>query len=308
MRAVVAQPGVGAGGQAAVAAELDQERPLGVDHGRGSARARSPRSTARSPSSSVRHSTASAPWPTCGTISAGDSTSVDGPPGRAARGRRRPPRWRRTRTPSPGGWPCCPAARRSARSGRRCGQLRPAAGGTGGHDGVGGQVGQPGRRPARRGGRPARAPRRGPARPAVTAGRSLAEWTARSARPSSTRGLDLRGEHALAADLGQRHVGAAVPLGARGGGTPPPRRAAPRRAGRPRGRPASAPAPRRGGDPDQHRMLRQVGQVGQVGRVGRSATGPGAAVAPARRTARQGRTGPAASRPAGRRVRSRPRP
>ena len=65
-------------------------------------------------------------------------------------------------------------------------------------------------RRARRGHRPRRARPRCAGRASAIDGRSLAECTARSARPSSTACCTSLHEHALAADGVQRHVGAAV--------------------------------------------------------------------------------------------------
>ena len=110
-----------------------------------------------------------------------------GRPSRAGRGRR-PPRPRRPRRrcrPGPRGSPCCPAGPRSAgRAGRgRAGPAGAASRWPPPRRGAGRPAPH---RPGRRGRRPARArpPMTSPS--GVADGRSLAECTARSARPSST--------------------------------------------------------------------------------------------------------------------------
>ena len=106
--------GVGPDRQRAPTAQLGQEGPLGL-HQRPDAGSSMAARASRVAASSARHSTASAPWPTWGTIASGSRTSTDSPPaGTSPTGRwppwpppRRPPR----RTPT--------AASRVARLPRR---------------------------------------------------------------------------------------------------------------------------------------------------------------------------------------------
>ena len=174
--------------QVAAAAELGEERALGVDRGV-HARGRRSRRAARSvSSSSARHSTASAPWPTCGSITDGSRQlvgAVGEPEPLERRGRDHDGvEVGRASSSRVAMLPRSSANVRSGRSAASCARRRTEPVAT---RAPRGQCVERRARRARRAGRRARAPPRARGRRAMSdAGRSLAECTARSARPSST--------------------------------------------------------------------------------------------------------------------------
>ena len=174
-------------GQVAAAAELGEERALGVDRARARRRRRWRRAARGVSVSSARHSTASAPCPTCGSITDGSSTRSRGRAARAGRARRRRPRSRRSSPAFSSRVGMLPRSSANVRSGRsaascaragapsRCRPRAPA-----------GSASSVEPTSASRGS--ARSGTAASTRPsgATEAGRSLAECTAMSARPSST--------------------------------------------------------------------------------------------------------------------------
>ena len=173
--------------QVAAAAELGEERALGARPRGARRRRRSRRASASVASSSARHSTASAPWPTCGSITDGSSSS-------SARSREPEPSSAAAATTiasklgglARAGSRCCRAARRTSRSGRSaasCARRRTEPVPTVA------PVGSAGERAAdERVARVGALGNGGEHEPVGRwcDGRSLAECTARSARPSST--------------------------------------------------------------------------------------------------------------------------
>ena len=235
-----------AGRERAVAPELGEERPLGVDAPARRARARC------APSSAAQARVVRAALDRQRRLAHLGQHHVDGEPlgdvvgqPEPVEGGRRPPRWRRARRPWRGGSACCPAG---SRSGGRAGGARARPGG-------GASRWPPRRRRGRsaeRGARPSASrgsPRSGTAastRPGTaTDGRSLALCTARSARPSSTAACTSLANTPLppSSQIGtSRRRSPCVSTTTSSTSTPGRRRAAARR----RARPASAPAGCRG--------------------------------------------------------------
>ena len=138
--------GVGADRQGAPTAELGQEGTLGLDEAvpTGLVDGRQRR---RQSASSWRHSTASAPWPTWGSISPGSSTSVSRPAGGVQPSRSMAALATTTAATSPVPAAAKPGGQVPAELGEgevrtQVGQLGPAPGRAGGHRGPGGQGGE----------------------------------------------------------------------------------------------------------------------------------------------------------------------
>ena len=190
-----------------------------------------------------RHSTASAPCPTWGSITDGSSSSViSAAPDPRRRARRRPSRWRRTRRTfaEPGVDVAAQAGEGQVRT--QPGQLGPSAHRPGGHPRPG-RPGPPGwSRPARRAGRPARGTQAMTRSSWVIDGQVLGRVHGHVGPPVEHGGLHLLDEHALAAHLPDRDVQAAVARVSTTTSSTSSAGSLGAQPARPRARPASAPA------------------------------------------------------------------
>ena len=199
-------------------------------------------------SSPARHSKAIAPWPACGrsTDTGSRSTGAPSQPSRSSAAGRGDDRVdRAVHGPGQPRSPCCPAGRRT--SGRAAGWPAGPGAGPSRSPRPRRPTGRPGGgRPARPAGPPASGTAASTSPSGVTGGRSLAECTATSARPSRTAAWISFTKMPWPADPVERDVGLPVPLGADDLDDDVDGRVGPARAGRRRARPGSGRAASRG--------------------------------------------------------------
>ena len=173
--------GMGTDRQGAPTSELGQEGALGPDEEVSDRDRRCPTAPGGTRRRRRRHSTASAPWPTWGSITPGSSTSVSRPAGGVQPSRSMAALATTTAATSPVPAACQAGGQVAPQPGEgevgtQVGQLDPAPGRSGGHRGPGGQGVEAAARPARPGRRPARAPPPAPGRGRGARPRTAGPW------------------------------------------------------------------------------------------------------------------------------------